>query len=322
MKYILVSVKEGTTNFGRGTLFLLEDKIITKNNEGATDLYYQLPDDGMGRVAFVKTRDVILHEDTDLQQATESHGRCNFTKEEIIRSGAQEFSGDFSVRTISFQKQNDSWFLVWRLPRINMSEKSAVVINKVTKQKKELFAREQELDYEVFSIDSSTYEQTSRKFRGPHNMWDLSSLAPGFYQAHIKICNDCIGIVHFIKHYPVQISSLDPRTSDDVMTIEFSEELWNAALEIKLAWGPESRIPFQVRLLELYPEVRWAQANYIEKIVNETSLFAWSIYEKEAAGLITLEEAKKEIADTFPWIGEKMQSRLRNLGEYYSKLKG
>ena len=322
MKYILLSLKEGTTNFGGGTLFLLEDQIITKSNEGITDHYYQLPDDGMGRTALVRTRDVILREETDLLHAEASHGRCNFTKEEIIRAGREEFSGDFSVRTISFEKQNHSWHLLWRLPRVNKSEKKAVFRNKVTKAEEELYAHEEELEYEIFSIDSSTYEQTSRKFRGPHNLWNLDSLSPGFYEAHLNIGNDCIGVVHFIKHYPVQISVRDTRTTENVVTIEFSQELWNAALEIKLAWGPQSRILFQVRLLELYPEVLWAQANYLEKITIETSSFAWRMYEKEAAGLITREEAKKKIADAFPWVDENMQSHMRNLGEYYSKLKG
>lgn len=320
MKYILLSVKEGTTNFGEGSLFLLDDQVISKTIEGITDHYYQLPDDGMGRVALVKTRDVILREETDLLHSEASHGRCNFTKEEIYGS-REKFTGDFSVRTISFQKQNDVWYLIWRLAKNDASEKKALFYNKVTKENNDISADMLDMDYQIFSIDSSTYVQNSRKSRGPHHLWNLSTLAPGFYEAHLNIGNGCIGVVHFIKHYPVQISTRDTRTTEDALAIEFSEELWNAALEIKLAWGPESRIPFQVRLLELYPGVLWAQANYLEKITNETSSFAWRTYEQNATGLITLEEAKKEIVDTFPWIDEEMQSHLRNLGEYYSKLK-
>lgn len=318
MKTILISVKEGATIFGGGSIFLIEDRTITTVSDGAAGDYYQLPDDGMGRPCLVRTTHVQYCSENDLLHAEKGHGRCIFTKEEILHLGSKKFTDDFSVRTISFQQQN----LMWRLPRNDRSEKKATFHNKVTLEKTEILAFQVELEYEVFSLDSSTYEQTVRKFNGLFSRWDLGLLSPGFYAAHVNIGYECVGVVHFIKFYPVQLLPHNPEKTDAVSEVEFSESLWNKALELKLAWGPASRRPFADRLMEEYTGVTWSQCNYLEKICDTVSSFAWLCYEKEAARSITLAEADKQVADAFPWVDEEQRSRLKSLGQYYLKMRG
>lgn len=322
MSFILIAIKEGVTLFANGTLFQINDTIITKNDEHGTRKYFQIPDDGMGRPTTVETKDVVICEDADLHNAEPGHGRCTFSKDEIRSTGKETYKADFSVRSISFKQHDKEWHMIWRLPKNDQLIKSALFINKVTKEKTTIQAENSTLEYEEFSISSVDYEQTIRKHKALHGLWKLNSLPPGFYETQIDIGNGSTGIVHFIKHYPVQLPYKDGRKTDEVCEIAFSPELWNVALAIKLAWGPESRIPFQVRLLDLHPTVKWAEANFLEKICNETSSTVWNIYEREAQGLITLQQAMDEVVRIFPWIDEAGQSRLRSQGEYYSKLKG
>jgi hypothetical protein len=152
-------------------------------------------------------------------------------------------------------------------------------------------------------------------------MWNLDGLKPGFYFGEIDLGNNFRGLVHFIKHFDIQLTNKDPRETTEVVEPSFSEEVWNAALNLKLAWGPKSRVPFQVRLLEQYPHLKWSQANYLEQMCNQTLSFVWTIYEKEADGELSGSDARTELGKLYPWINDEQHARLKVLGEYYARLK-
>ena len=154
-----------------------------------------------------------------------------------------------------------------------------------------------------------------------HHCWNIDGLKPGFYVGEVDLGDGFKGRVHFIKHFDIQLSNKDPRETSEIVELPFSDEIWNAALKLKLALGPKSRIPFQLRVLEMFPELIWAQANYLERMCNETLGFVWAIYEKEADGLISLSDAKDELVKSYPWINDELHDQLRVLGEYYGRLK-
>jgi hypothetical protein len=149
----------------------------------------------------------------------------------------------------------------------------------------------------------------------------VDALTPGFYVAEVDLGDGFRGRIHFIKHFDIQLSNKDARETSEITEVSFSEELWNGAIKLKLAWGPKSRMPFQVRVIEMFPGLVWSQANYLEKICNETLSFVWATYEKEADGEIPLSDAKSEVAKSYPWIDDDLHAQLKVLGEYYAKLK-
>ena len=111
------------------------------------------------------------------------------------------------------------------------------------------------------------------------------------------------------------------RETTDVIEVPFSDELWNSALKLKTAWGPKSRVPFQVRILDSFSNLSWGEANYLERTCNETLSFIWTVYEREADGKISPSDAQNEISSSFPWIDSELSSQLKVLGEYYARLK-
>jgi len=90
-------------------------------------------------------------------------------------------------------------------------------------------------------------------------------------------------------------------------------------------YGQGANVFFAVTLICTAPfdtsSHRLGQANYLEKICNEALSLIWSIYEKEADGLLSFVEVKKELNSSLPWIDEERHAQLRVLGEYYAKLK-
>lgn len=315
---MLIAVKEGVTVFRGGTIFEVEGSSRVKKADGSIEECLQLPDDGMGRPLLLETKDVLVCGDNDLRQAEPGHGRCYFSKEEIIAPRNETYRYDFSPRSINFDKDNDGCRLKWRIPPGHLN-KTCVFLNKVTKEKISISADCQDLEYEEISMSAIDYKQTIHKRKALHHIWNLESLKPGFYSGDLDLGNGFIGRIHFIKHFPVQFSNKDPRETTDIVEVAFWDELWNSALKLKLAWGPKSRIPFQIRLLESRPELSWAQANYLERMCNETLSFVWGIYEREADGEITLEDVKNEIVSRYPWIDDEQHSRLKTLGEYYAR---
>jgi len=320
MKFTLIAVKEGITLFRGGTIFQVESAIQYGRSDGSIKDCVQLPDDGMGRPLLIETKDIIFCGDNELRGAELGHGRCNFSKEEVIGADTVTYSEDFSPRSISLEKRDGRWTLLWRLPNSTQTTQ-CIFLNKITKEVTTIEADCRELEYDEYSINGFDYKQTLRKRKGLYNIWNIQSLAPGFYQANVDLGSGFQGRIHFIKHYPIQLSNKDPRETEVMREVTFSEQLWNSALKIKLAWGPESRIPFHVRLLSIHPHIDWGQANFLEKICNDALSLIWSIYEKEADGLISLVEVKKELNRSLPWIDEERHAQLRVLGEYYAKLK-
>jgi hypothetical protein len=317
---MLIAVKEGVTVFRGGTIFEVEGSSPFKKSDGSIEECLQLPDDGMGRPLLIETKDVLVCGEGDLSHAEPGHGRCYFSKEEVINPSNETYRYDFSPRSINFEKDGNGCRLKWRIPLGHLS-KDGRFSNKVTKETVTISANCQDLEYEDISISAIDYKQTVHKRKALHHIWDLESLKPGFYVGEIDLGNGFIGRIHFIKHFPVQFSNKDPRETADIIEVPFSDKLWNSALKLKLAWGPKSRIPFQIRLLELFPELVWGQANFLEQMCNETLSFVWQVYEREADGEITIEDAKNEIVNRYGWIDEEQHSRLKVLGEYYARLK-
>lgn len=316
---MLIAVKEGITLFRGGTIFEVEDTISVKKADGTVHECLQLPDDGMGRPLLIETKDVFVCDDNELRNAEPGHGRCYFSKEEIVHPSQQVYQHDFSPRSISFERAGEAWRLSWRIPSSNNLDKKCEFFNKVTKETTVVAASHDEIEYSEISISAVDYRQTVRKRTAPHHVWDLQPLKPGFYVGEIDLGNGFKGRIHFIKHFNQQLSNKDPRETNDIAEVSFSAELWNTALKQKLAWGPKSRIPFQVRLLESFPYLKWAQANYLDKICNETLSFAWNAYEREVDGEIA--DAKDELAKSFPWIDDDRHAQLKVLGEYYARMK-
>lgn len=316
---MLIAVKEGITVFRGGTIFEVDQPISVDKPDGSVQECLQLPDDGMGRPVFIETKDVSVCSEEELQSAEPGPGRCYFSKEEILHPSNYPYPHDFSPRSISFGKSNEGWQMTWRIPSSSNAKSECVFLNKVTWEKTQINAMCQELDYDDISISVIDYKQTVRQRKALHYVWDLKQLKPGFYYGEIDLGDDFEGRIHFIKHFPFQLSNRDPRETSEIVEVQFSDELWNTSLKLKLAWGPKSRIPFQVRLLELFPELVWAQANYLERICNETLSFAWVAYEKEVDRIIA--DAKSELIKSYPWIDETQHAQLKVLGQYYAQLK-
>ena len=317
---MLIAVKEGITVFRGGTIFEVECIRPHKKADGTIDECLQIPDDGMGRPLLVETKDVLVCGDADLRGAERGHGRYYFSKEEIIHPSKDLYKYDFSPRTINFEKAESGWRFTWRIPSNNLN-KDCLFLNKVTKNTTLIKAESREIEYEEISLSAIDYKQTIRKRRALHYIWHLDSLAPGCYSGEIDLGDTFRGKVHFIKHFDIRISTKDPRETTEVIGIPFSSELWNTALKLKLAWGPKSRIPFQIRMLDSFPDLLWGQANYLERMCNETLSFVWQVYEKEADGEISAADTKNEIVKYYPWIDEERHSELKILGEYYARLK-
>jgi hypothetical protein len=318
---MLIAVKEGITVFRGGTIFEVEESKEYLRADGTREECLQLPDDGMGRPLLLEKKDVLVCGENELQSAEPGHGRCYFSKEEIIGPSGNTYRHDFTPRSVSFDRGEKGWRLIWRIPGIANLSMNCVLTNKVTAETSNVTAECIEIEYDEFSLSAIDYKQTVRKRRALHHVWDMDLLKPGFYVATIDLGEGFKGHVHFIKHFDIQLSNKDPRETSEIVEASFSEELWMAAIKLKLAWGPKSRIPFQLRVLEMFPDLIWAQANYLEKMCNETLAFVWAIYEKEADGLISLSDAKDELARSFPWINDELHGQLRVLGEYYGKLK-
>ena len=318
---MLIAVKEGITVFRGGTIFEVDGSREYHRPDGSIEECLQIPDDGMGRPLLIETKDVLVCADTDLRDAESGHGRCYFSKEEILSPSSVPYKYDFTPRSISFEKCDLGWRLMWRIPSVNNLNRDCVLLNKVTMEMATMKAERVEIEYEEFSTSAVDYKQTARKQKAWHHTWNVDLLKPGFYVGEVDLGEGFRGRVHFIKHFDILVSSRDPRETNEIVETSFSEELWNAALKLKLALGPKSRVPFQVRLLEMFPELVWGQANYLERICNETLSFVWSIYEKEAAGKISLSDARTELAKSYPWIDDERHAQLKVLGEYYAKLK-
>lgn len=318
---MLIAVKEGITVFRGGTIFEVDGSREYHRPDGSIEECLQLPDDGMGRPLLIETKDVLVCGEDELRDAEPGHSRCYFSKEEIIGISGSIYKHDFTPRSITFEKTELGWRLMWRIPPIKNLNKDCLLLNKVTMETTIVLAESLEIEFEEFSTSPIDYKQTARKRMAWHHTWNVDLLAPGFYVADVDLGDRFRGRIHFIKHFDVQLSTKDPRDTTDIVEISFVEELWNAALKLKLAWGPKSRIPFQVRVLEMFPELIWGQANYLERMCNETLSFVWSIYEKEADGEISLSDARNELVKSYPWIDEQTHSQLKTLGEYYSRLK-
>jgi hypothetical protein len=318
---MLIAVKEGITVFRGGTIFEVDGSREYHRPDGSIEQCLQLPDDGMGRPLLIETKDVLVCGDTELRDAEPGNGRCSFSKEEIIGTSGGIYKHDFTPRTITFKKTDFGWRLVWRIPPIKNLSKDCLLLNKVTMETTIVQAECLEVEFDECSISPIDYKQTVRKRKAWHHTWNVDLLTPGFYVAEVDVGDGFRGRVHFIKHFDIQLSNKDPRETSEVVEASFSEELWNAALKLKLAWGPKSRIPFQVRVLEMFPGLVWGQANYLEKICNETLSFVWTIYEKEADRAISLSDAKDELMNSYPWIDDELHAQLKVLGEYYAKLK-
>jgi hypothetical protein len=317
---MLIAVKEGTTVFRGGTIFEVEGMKPHKKADGSIEECLQIPDDGMGRPLLLETKDVFVCGDDDLRNAERGHGRCYFSKEEIIHPSKEVYKYDFSPRSINFEKAETGWQFTWRIPSNNLN-KECLFVNKITKETTRVHAECRELEYEEISLSAIDYKQTVRKRKAVHHIWDLDPLAPGFYSGEIDLGDEFRGRVHFIKHFPVQLSNKDPRETTETIEIPFSPELWNAALKLKLAWGPKSRIPFQVRVLDSFPELVWGQANFLERMCTEILSFVWRVYEKEADGEISPSDTNDVIVKSYPWIDDERLSQLKALGEYYARMK-
>ena len=317
---MLIAVKEGITFFRGGTIFEVDAIRPYEKEDGSFEERLQLPDDGMGRPLLIETKDVLVCDDNDLRGAEPGHGRCYFTKEEIIHPSKDAYKNEFSPRSITFEKVDTGWQFTWRVPSNNLN-KECNFLNKVTKETTTVQADCREIEYDEISLSAIDYKQTVRKRKALHHIWNLELLKPGFYSGEIDLGDDFKGRVHFIKHFTVQLSNKDPRETTEIIEVSFIDELWNLALKLKLAWGPKSRIPFQVRILDSCPELVWAQANYLEKMCNETLSFVWRVYEREADGAISASETKDEIIKSYPWIDDELHSQLKVLGEYYARLK-
>lgn len=317
---MLIAVKEGITVFRGGTIFEVEDIRPYKKADGSIEECLQLPDDGMGRPLLLETRDVLVCSEEDLRRAEPGHGRCYFSKEEIIHPLKEAYRYDFSPRSINFAKSDAGWHLLWRIPSDNVG-RDCIFLNKITKETTRVEAECREIEYEETSLSAIDYKQTVHVRQALHYVWNLDGLKPGFYSGEIDLGDGFRGIVHFIKHFTIQLSNKDPRETSDIIEVAFSDELWNSALKLKLAWGPKSRMPFQVRILESFPGLVWGQANYLERMCSETLSFVWRVYEREADGEISSMDAKNEIATAYPWIDEERHSQLKVLGEYYARLK-
>jgi hypothetical protein len=318
---MLIAVKEGITVFRGGTIFEVDGSREYHRPDGSIEQCLQLPDDGMGRPLLIETKDVLVCGDAELRNAEQGHSRCSFSKEEIIAASGRIYKHEFTPRSISFEKGDLGWRLIWRVPPTKNLNKECLLLNKVTMETSIVLAECLELEFEEFSISPIDYKQTVRKQKASHHAWNMDLLTPGFYVAEMDLGEGFRGRVHFIKHFDIQLSNKDPRETSDIVEVSFSEELWNAALKLKVAWGPKSRIPLQVRILERFPELAWAQANYLEKICNETLSFVWAVYEREADGQTSLSNAKSELEESYPWMDDELHAQLKVLGEYYAKLK-
>jgi hypothetical protein len=318
---MLIAVKEGVTVFRGGTIFEVEDSKEYQRSDGRIEECLQLPDDGMGRPLLIETKDVLLCGEETLVRAEQGQGRCYFSKEEIVRSGNDNYGHDFTPRSITFDKNEHGWRMMWRIPPNANLDKRCTLFNKVTKGTWSIEAECMEIEYDEVSISAIDYKQTTRKRKAPHHVWNINAVKPGFYVGEVDLGDGFKGRIHFIKHFSIQLSDKDPRETSDLIEPSFSGDLWNHALKLKLAWGPKSRIPFQVRLLEMFSDLTWGHANYLEKICNDTLSYVWHVYEKEADGEISLSEARNELARRYPWIDEEGHAQLRVLGEYYARLK-
>jgi len=318
---MLIAVKEGITVFRGGTIFEVDGSREYHRPDGSIEECLQLPDDGMGRPLLIETKDVLVCGEKELRDAEPGHGRCYFSKEEIIVTSGSVYKHDFTPRSITFAKGEPGWCLMWRIPPIKNLNKECLLLNKVTMETTIVLAENLEIEFEEFSTSPIDYKQTVRKRKAWHHSWNVDLLTPGFYVAEMDLGDGFRGRVHFIKHFDVQLSTKDPRETTEIVEVSFIGELWNAALKLKLAWGPKSRIPFHVRLLEMFPELIWGQANYLERMCNETLSFVWHIYEKEADGEISLSDIRNELVKSYPWIDEETHAQLKTLGEYYAKLK-
>jgi hypothetical protein len=317
---MLIAVKEGVTFFRGGTIFEVDGIGSYEKADGIFEERLQLPDDGMGRPLLLEMKDVVVCDNDDLHDAEPGHGRCYFSKEEIIHPSRDVYKNEFSPRSITFEKVDTGWQFTWRIPFNNLN-KECLFLNKVTKEITSVQADCREIEYEEVSLSAIDYKQVIRKRKAPHYVWNLELLKPGFYSGEIDLGDKFKGRVHFIKHFTVQLSNKDPRETTEIIEVSFLDELWNLALKLKLAWGPKSRIPFQIRILDSFPDLVWGQANYLERMCNETLSFVWDIYEKEADGVISASETRNEITKCYPWIDEELHSQLKVLGEYYARLK-
>ncbi|HMG94571.1 MAG TPA: hypothetical protein VK589_31145, partial [Chryseolinea sp.] len=184
---MLIAVKEGITVFRGGTIFEVEGSKEYKRADGSLEECLHLPDDGMGRPLLIETKDVLVCGDNELRAAEPVLGRCYFSKEEIIRPAGAIYKYDFTPRSITFEKADVGWRLMWRIPSIKNLNKYCVVMNKVTTQTTHVEAECLEIEYDEFSISAIDYKQTVRKRRALHHAWNMDLLKPGFYVGEIDL---------------------------------------------------------------------------------------------------------------------------------------
>src|SRR5215204_4182726 len=118
MNNMLIAVKEGVTVFRGGTIFEVDGSREYHRPDGSVEQCLQLPDDGMGRPLLIETKDVLVCGDAELSDAEPGNGRCYFSKEEIVGTSGKIYQHNFTPRSISFQKTDLGWRLIWRIPPI------------------------------------------------------------------------------------------------------------------------------------------------------------------------------------------------------------
>ena len=104
---MLIAVKEGITFFRGGTIFEVDGIKSYEKADGIFEERLQLPDDGMGRPLLLETKDVVVCDSDDLDSAEPGHGRCYFSKEEIIHPSKDVYKNEFIRMIMSWPCQEN-----------------------------------------------------------------------------------------------------------------------------------------------------------------------------------------------------------------------
>ncbi len=343
-KYKLFFLKQNSF-FDEGTLFELADELITeasldKNsdqrfNTVPAELYnnfgYFLPDKGDGVAGFIPQESVL-----ECPEFAENipPGNCpvKITSVRLLSRADALFDenvNNLKIYNIEVEQNLHYQKIIVPLPK-NFPLIQTVTVNNRLK-----------------NIEIESYENPSLETidEGQAFCLHIGYIAPGFYEATINLPKGKFIRLRFIKFFPEYFKErypfivANPPEEKNTFYIgevgfrpedylnkpvikengKFSDELLNAALEIKTEWGENFRKPIAERILRKFPDLTTAEIRELDRIAGEAESFIYQLAELELDGKILERDISKNARQNFPWLNDVNLSRLKNIGMYYAR---
>lgn len=186
-------------------------------------------------------------------------------------------------------------------------------------------------------FEADHYETPSGEETEPYEL-HIGHLRPGFYEALFAFSGDANARLTFIKHFPQSFaeravplaagrpaiperelpSGRESVRQNDV-TLRFSPEVLNTALELSTEWGENFGKPITDRILAKFPQLSESDIAELTKISREAEYFIYSLADRELAGEISEAEIPRLAVEKHPWLNEQNTARLTGIGMFYAR---